>query len=418
MCEMILLQCLIYTNHLLYVECDAEVNMNRDKLKGLFEIMQEMTEREFTAGLSCMVLWRGKEQCYYETGYRDIAAKDRMTRDTICRLYSMTKPIMAVAAMILLEDGKLDLMSQVSDFLPGFRNQYVIEQGVIVPVKQPMTIQHLLNMTSGLVYPGESNPAETRCDRLFEEVKSKLLTEQALTTVEIANRAGKLPLAFAPGTAWQYGMSADVLGAVVEVVSGMRLGEFMKKRIFEPLGMSDTAFYVPEDKQSRLARAYRDGENGLEEETGCNLGIQDKMKLKPAFESGGAGLCSTIDDYAKFTQMLLGRGSYQGIRIMSPKTVEYMTTAHVTPMQQKGVETWESLAGYTYGNLMRIMISPKISAGLGSMGEYGWDGWLGTYMMNDPAHDLTLLIMQQKTDAGTTAYTRRMRNVIFAALDE
>ena len=392
--------------------------MNRDKLRGLSGIMQEMTDQGFTPGLSCMVLQSGEEQCYYETGYRDIAAKDKMTRDTIHRLYSMTKPIMAAAAMILLEDGKIDLLSQVSDYLPGFRNQYVIEQGVIVPVRQPMTIQHLLNMTSGLVYPGESNPAETRCDRLIEEVKSKLLTEQALTTVEIANRAGKLPLAFVPGTTWQYGLSADVLGAVVEVVSGMRLGEFMKKRIFEPLGMQDTAFYVPEDKQSRLAKAYRDGENGLEEETGCNLGIQYKMELEPAFESGGAGLCSTIDDFAKFTQMLLGGGSYRGIRIMSSRTVEYMTTAHVAPEQQKGVETWESLAGYTYGNLMRILISPETSAGLGSVGEYGWDGWLGTYMMNDPAHELTLLIMQQKTDAGTTSYTRRMRNVMFAALDE
>lgn len=392
--------------------------MNREKLKGLYEIMQEMTDKEYVSGTSCLVLQHGEEQCYYETGCRDIAGGHKMTRDTIHRLYSMTKPVTAAAVMILLEDGRIDLLDQVSDYLPGFRNQYVIEQGVIVPVKQPMTIQHLLNMTSGLVYPGESNPAETRCDRLIEEVKNRLLTDQALTTVEIANRIGKLPLAFVPGTTWQYGLSADVLGAVVEVVSGMRFGEFLNRRIFEPLGMRDTAFYVPEDKQDRLAKAYRDGENGLEEEDGCNLGIQYRMELDPAFESGGAGLCSTIDDYGKFMQMLLGGGNYRGVHIMSQKTVEYMTTAHVTPEQQKGVRTWESLAGFTYGNLMRIMTEPWVGAGLGSMGEYGWDGWLGTYTMNDPAHDLTMLIMQQKTDAGTTAYTRRMRNVLFAALDD
>ena len=392
--------------------------MNLDRLKGLFDIMQETTDKGYVSGVSCMVLQHGKEQCYYEVGYRDIAAKDKMTRDTIHRLYSMTKPITAASVMILLEDGKIDLLDQVSDYLPGFRNQYVIEQGVIVPVKQPMTIQHLLNMTSGLVYPGEGNPAETRCDRLMEEVKSKLLTDQALTTVEIANRTGKLPLAFVPGSAWQYGLSADVLGAVVEVVSGMSFGEFLNKRIFEPLDMQDTAFYVPQHKQNRLAKAYRGGEHGLEEENGCNLGIQYNMELKPAFESGGAGLCSTIDDYAKFAQMLLGGGSYHGTRVMSTKTVEYMTTAHVTPAQQKGVQTWESLAGYTYGNLMRIMIDPGAATGLGSPGEYGWDGWLGTYMMNDPAHDLTLLIMQQRADAGTTAYTRRMRNILFSSLDD
>ena len=392
--------------------------MNRDKLKEIHEIMQEMTDKEYVSGVSCMVIQHGEEQCYYETGYRDIAAGRKMTRDTIHRLYSMTKPITAAAVMVLLEEGKIDLLDQVSDYLPGFRNQYVIERGVIVPVKQPITIQHLLNMTSGLVYLGEGNPAEVRSEKLIEEIKSKLLTDRAMTTVEIANRAGKLPLAFMPGTTWQYGLSADVLGAIVEVVSGMRFGEFLSKKIFEPLGMQDTAFYVPQDKQARLAKVYRATEHGLIEETECHLGIQNKMELPPAYESGGAGLCSTIDDYAKFTQMLLGRGTYQGVRVLAPRTVEYMTTAHVTPAQQRGVETWESLAGYTYGNLMRIMTDPGVAVGLGSKGEYGWDGWLGTYMMNDPAHDLTLLIMHQKADSGTTPYTRRIRNILFAALDE
>lgn len=392
--------------------------MNRERLRRIPEIMQEMTDKAYVSGVTCMVLQNGEEQCYYETGYRDIAAGYKMTRDTIHRMYSMTKPVTAAATMILLEEGKIDLMDQVSDYLPGFRNQYVIERGVIVPVKQPMTIQHLLNMTSGLVYPGEGNPAEIRCDKLMEEVKSKLLTEQAITTVELANRAGKLPLAFMPGTTWQYGLSADILGAVVEVVSGMRFGEFLAKRLFEPLGMKDTAFYVPQDKQNRLAKVYRDGEQGLVEETGCNLAIQNKMEIPPAFESGGAGLCSTIDDYAKFTQMLLEGGTYRGIRVLAPKTVEYMTTAHVTPAQQRGVDTWVSLAGHTYGNLMRILVEPGAAVGIGSKGEYGWDGWLGTYMMNDPAHNLTLLIMHQKVDSGTTAYTRRIRNVLFSALDE
>ena len=392
--------------------------MNRDKLKGIQDIMQEMTDKEYVSGVSCMVIQHGEEQCYYEKGYRDIAAGHKMTRNTIHRLYSMTKPITAAAVMILLEEGKIDLLDQVSDYLPGFRNQYVIERGVIVPVKQPMTIQHLLNMTSGLVYLGEGNPAEVRCEKLIEEIKSKLLTDRALTTVEIANRAGKLPLAFMPGTTWQYGLSADVLGAIVEVVSGMRFGEFLATRIFEPLGMQDTAFYVPQDKQARLAKVYRATEHGLIEETECHLGIQNKMELTPAYESGGAGLCSTIDDYAKFTQMLLGRGIYQGVQVLAPRTVEYMTTAHVTPAQQRGVETWESLAGYTYGNLMRIMTDPGAAAGLGSKGEYGWDGWLGTYMMNDPAHNLTLLIMHQKADSGTTPYTRKIRNVLFASLED
>lgn len=395
-----------------------EETMNLEKLGRLQDIMQEMTDRGFVSGVSCMVIQHGEEQCYCETGYRDIAAEHKMTRDTIHRLYSMTKPVTAAAVMILLEEGKIDLLDQVSDYLLGFRNQYVIEQGVIVPVKRPITIQNLLNMTSGLTYLGEGSPAEIRSEKLIEEIKEKLLTDQALTTVEVANRIGKLPLAFIPGTAWQYGLSADVLGAIVEVASGMRYGEFLKERIFEPLGMKDTAFYVPQDKQERLARVYRETAERLAVDTECHLGIQNRMQKPPAYESGGAGLCSTIDDYAAFAQMLLSHGTYRGRRILSPETVQYMTTAHITPAQRRGMETWESLNGYTYGNLMRILTAPEEAAGLGSKGEYGWDGRLGTYMMNDPAHELTMLIMQQKTDSGTSAYTRRMRNVLYAALED
>lgn len=392
--------------------------MNLKKLERLGGIVQEMTDNGFVAGVSCMVIHHGEEQCYYEAGYRDISAGLKMTRDTIHRLYSMSKPVTAAAVMILLEEGRIDLLDHVSDYLPGFRNQYVLEQGVVVPVTRPMTIHNLLNMTSGLVYLGENNPAEVRSERLVEEIKAKLLTDQSLTTVEIANRAGQLPLAFMPGESWQYGLSADILGAIVEVVSGMRFGEFLSKRIFGPLGMTDTAFYVEQDKQGRLAKVYRETESGLAEETDCHLGIQNKMELPPAYESGGAGLCSTIDDYAKFAQMLLGHGTYRGEEILSPQTVKYMTTAHITAAQRRGMETWESLAGYSYGNLMRIMTMPEEAVYIGSKGEYGWDGWLGPYMMNDPANDVTLLIMQQKCDSGTTTYTRRIRNVMYAALED
>lgn len=392
--------------------------MKTQKLERLGELAAEMVETGYVAGVNCMVLQHGRELAYYEAGYRDVAANKKMTRDTIFRLYSMTKPVTSAAAMILLEEGKIDLLDPVSKFLPGFQDQYMIEKGVRVPVTKPATIQNLLNMTSGLVYPGEGNPAEIRNTPLMEEIIAKLSTPEALKTVDIANRIGELPLAFMPGTTWQYGLSADVLGAVVEVVSGMSYGEFLKKRIFEPLGMQDTAFYVPAARQDRLAKVYRETEDGLVEEHFSHLGIQNTMEREPAFESGGAGLTSTIDDYARFTQMLLQKGEYQGKRILSPETVRFMTTAHVSAQQQKGVETWESLAGYTYGNLMRIMTSPESAGGLGSLGEYGWDGWLGTYMMNDPAHELTFLMMYQRTDSGTVGYSRKMRNVLFAALEE
>ncbi|MCM1048794.1 MAG: beta-lactamase family protein [Clostridiales bacterium] len=391
--------------------------MNKQKLSILQGLLNEMVDTNFISGVNCMVLQNGEEQCYYEAGMRDIAGRLPITRDTIFRLYSMTKPITSAAVMILLEEGKLDLLTPVSTYLPGFNNQCIIQKGMTIPAARPVTIQHLLNMTSGLSYGGEGSVTEVRTEALLNEVKEKLYSDKPLTTVEIMNRLGTIPLAFHPGEKWQYGMSADVLGAVVEIVSGMKFGEFLQKRIFEPLGMKDTAFFVPSDKQSRLAKVYRETESGLEEFHISHLGVQNSMKVPPAFESGGAGLVSTIDDFAAFTQMLLNKGTYNGVSILSPKTVEFMTNTHLSPALQDYVNQWENLPGYTYANLMRIAIDSGLAVSVSSLGEYGWDGWLGTYMMNDPANNLTLLIMHQKTDSGTTAYTRRIRNVLFSAIE-
>lgn len=392
--------------------------MNKEKLKRLQEIAQEMVDTGFISGVNCMVLQHGEEVCYYEAGSRNLAQNLPMTRDTIFRIYSMTKPITSVAVMILLEEGRIDLLDPVCKYLPGFSNQFVIEHGMPRKIDRPVTIQNLLNMTSGIVYLGENNPAEVRYSQYMTDVYAKLFTEEAYTTNEIANHLGTLPLVFRPGESWQYGFSADILGAIVEVVMGMSYGEFLKKRIFEPLGMKDTGFYVPEEKHDRLAVIYRQTENGLIEEHGSHLAIRDQMDRAPAFESGGAGLASTIDDYARFTQMLLNKGILDGVRILSEKTVEFMTTAHITKEQKESADWWDSNVGYTYGNLLRIMDEPEAALSFSSKGEYGWDGWLGTYMINDPVNDLTFLMMHQKADTGTTEYTRRMRNVIFSALEK
>lgn len=392
------------------------MQLNQTKLARLADVLQEMVKTGFVAGVNCMVLQNGEEQCYYEAGFRDSANRIPISRDTIFRLYSMTKPITSTAVMMLLEDGKIDLLEPVCKYLPGFQNQYVIKNGTAVPVSRPVTIQNLLNMTSGLTYDGQNCITEVQTGALLQEAANKLTTPEAFSTVDLMNRLGKIPLAFEPGERWQYGTSADVLGAIVEVVSGMRFGEFLEKRIFTPLGMKDTAFYVPQNKQSRLSKVYEATPDGLKTYHGSHLAVQNRMELEPAFESGGAGLVSTIDDYAAFTQMLLHNGSHRGVSLLSPKTVEFMTNAHLTPALQSYVNQWESLPGYTYANLLRIMTRPDIAVSMGSKGEYGWDGWLGPYMANDPANRMTLLIMQQKTGSGTTEYTRRIRNVVFSSL--
>lgn len=388
------------------------MKLNRTKLARLADVLQEMVDTGFVAGVTCMVLQDGEEQCYYEAGFQDSANRIPIARNTIFRLYSMTKPITSAAVMMLLEDGKLDLLEPVSKYLPGFQNQTVIRNGMETPVSRPVTIQHLLNMTSGLTYDGQNCVTEVRTGSLFQEAADKLSSPHPFSTVEFMNRLGKIPLAFEPGERWQYGASADVLGAIVEIVSGMRFGEFLEKRIFAPLGMKDTAFYVPQDKQSRLSKVYEAAPDGLKTYHGSHLAIQNRMERKPAFESGGAGLVSTIDDYAAFAQMLLQNGSC----LLSPKTVEFMTGSCLMPALQNDVNRWESMPGYTYANLLRIMINPEIAVSMGSRGEYGWDGWLGPYMTNDPANRLTLLIMQQKTGSGTTEYTRKIRNVVFSSL--
>lgn len=394
------------------------MKLNQKKLARLAELLLEMVETGFVAGINCMVLQNGEEQCYYEAGFQDAANRVPIARDTIFRLYSMTKPITSAAIMMLLEDGKLDLLDPVSRYLPGFQNQCIVKNGMLAPLSHPVTIQNLLNMTSGLTYGGENGITEVRTGALIQEVTDKMTSPEAISTVAFMNRLGEIPLAFEPGQKWQYGASADVLGAIVEVVSGMRFGEFLEQRIFAPLGMKDTAFYVPQEKQSRLSKVYEPTPDGLRTFYDSHLAVQNRMEIPPAFESGGAGLVSTIDDYAAFTQMLLHNGSFRGATLLSPKTVTFMTSARLMPALQDYVNQWENLPGYTYANLLRIMIDPEIAVSMGSRGEYGWDGWLGPYMTNDPANRMTLLIMQQKTGSGTTEYTRKIRNIVFSSLED
>ena len=394
--------------------------LNDKKLERLQDILVEMTEARFVSGCSCMVLQQGRERCYYEYGYRDLAAKKPLTRDTIFRFYSLTKPVTAVAVMMLLEEGKLDLLTPVSDYFPSFRKQYYMRGGKRVPVQTPVQIRHLLNMTSGLTYPcGTGDETDVQTAALIDDVVARLHTDEALTTAGIVERLGAIPLLFPPGTRWNYGLSADVLGAIVEKVGGMRFGEFLQKRIFEPLGMKDTDFYVPQEKQERLAKVYDQAEGAgmLIERLPDHLGVSTRMEQKPAYESGGAGLAGTIDDAARFTSMLTARGKVpDGTRLISEKTWEYLTSAKLDDAQRAGM-VWENLPGYNYGNLMRVLQEPEKCVSLGSRGEYGWDGWLGAYMVNDPENELTLLIMNQRMNTGTTLYTRKMRNIVFSALE-
>lgn len=380
------------------------------------EKMQEMLNTAVAnkelAGGSLLIRQDGEEICYLESGMADREQGKAIRRDQIYRLYSMSKPVTGAAAMVLFEQGKLDLAEPVSAYLPAFRGQQVEENGNLVPAEREVTVKDLLGMTSGLLYNGNPGLAGEYVTQVFRRVDEKLLTDQAMTTAEIAEALGRGPLKFQPGSSWLYGTSADVLGAVIEAVSGMTFGAFLEKNIFSPLGMKDTGFYVPEEKRERLAAAYRMDDNGeLVRYEENHLGIINAMDRQPAFESGGAGLVSTIDDYARFAQMLLNEGELDGRRILRPATVRFMTAGQLNQAQQLAfVRNFSNMPGFSYGNLMRVMKDPGQSATLNHVGEYGWDGWLGCYFANDPAARMTMLFMMQKIDSGLTSVVRRMRN--------
>lgn len=379
------------------------------------KVIRTGIENNELAGANLMVIKDNEEIFYHEDGFADKEAEISIKRDSLFRLYSMSKPVTAVSVMILLERGEIDLYEPVSKFLPGFKNQMVASENGLVPAEREVNLRDLLSMTSGLVYGGDSKAGKDT-EALFKEIDDRLLGDSPMTTVEAMNKLGTFPLAYQPGSSWQYGTSADVLGAVVEVVSGKSFGEFLREEIFKPLNMVDTDFYVPEEKRNRLAKTYAANVEGdLEIYTGNNLGIINKMDRYPAFESGGAGLVSTIDDYSKFTKMLMNEGSLDGVMILKPKTVKYLTSAVLSDEQQKSFNNWLSLGGHSYGNLMRVMKDCSKAGDIGSLSEYGWDGWLGAYFCNCPKDDLTFIFMMQKTDAGTTTLTRKLRNIILSS---
>lgn len=366
------------------------------------------------AGMNLLIKRKDQDLIYVQEGYADIATKKPYNRDTINRIYSMSKPITAAAVMLLYERGQLSLNAPIEKFLPGFHNQFVLEDGKKVPVKRSCYVKDCLNMTSGLLYGGDNtNMASVEAQKVFDEIDQRLDTNRQMTTEEVCNRLGQSGLDFHPGEKWKYGTSADILGAVVEKVTEMSFGEFLKQELFIPLEMEDTGFYIPQEKQDRLSSVYQQTSDGLKLVQTRHLGMFYRKDKKPAFESGGAGLASTIDDYGKFAYMLLNHGNYQGRQILKPETVEFFTQGHQFPWAKEYMwRTWDSLAGHDYANLLRVSTDPAMGYYQTWQNEYGWDGWLGTYFCNVPSKSISILAGMQLVDAGGIDLMQRIRNVL------
>lgn len=389
--------------------------MDKKRLSRIDSLLQNEIGNKRIPGASVMV-YKDGEICFdKQYGYADVENGKKISKDTIFRLYSCTKPITATALMILFERGELDLEYPLHRYIPAYKNMKIVdEQGNLTDCNTDITIRDLLNMTSGLVYPGGWFEAGRHAEPLFEEIISKLDTPDALTTQEIARRMAELPLFFEPGKMWNYGTSADVLGAVIEIISGMKLSDFMKKEIFEPLKMKDTGFYVKSEKWDRFSKLYMPTEDGISLYEGNHLGITD-YKAPPAFESGGAGLVSTVDDYMRFTRMLLNGGELDGVRILSENTVAFMTQDQMTNEQYYSMQ-YGSTKGYGYGSFMRVLKSTAQATTNGDIGEYGWDGWTGTYFTVNPKKNLIIIYFIQKCGTGMDDITKRLRQIVYSAL--
>ena len=365
------------------------------------------------AGCAAKVIRGGETLFEGSFGYADREAQIKMSGDTIFPIASMSKVVTVVGIMRLYEQGLFRMWDAVSEFLPGFKNPTVALEKPdgsyeIVPAKGEVTMRQLFTMTSGVPYAG----SDTAAARIQNEKGNEYLAAHGGVmpdTQTYCNLVGQLPLAFEPGERWMYGFSIDVLGAVIEVLSGQRLGEYLKQHIFDPLGMADTGFFVPEEKQARIARLYRINE-GMEPQK------RDYPARTPVFESGGGGLFSTVADYSRFAQMLLRGGTLDGERILGRKTVDLIATDHLTRAQQ-ATHSWDTQRGYGYGLGVRVMANPEIAGINGSVGEWGWDGAFGNWFCVDPKEDLTCVYLTTNLPGDHYRFIPRLMASMYASLD-
>ncbi len=383
-----------------------DIGLSTAGLARLGRVMQGEVERGLVPGAVALIARRGQLAYFESFGRRDPASGASMARDSIFRIYSMTKPIVSVAAMMLWEEGRFLLSDPIAKYLPELGNVRVaVEQGADigqVDAERPITIQDLLRHTSGLTYEFRGNGP------VHKMYTAARIYSRDQTNADQVERLGKLPLLHQPGTKWEYSRSTDVVGRLIEVLSGISLGQFLQQHLFAPLGMADTAFHVPVPLQARLAEGF-----AKDPETGSGVQLIN-VKSAPKFESGGGGLVSTAADYARFLQMLLSLGRLDGVRYLSRKTIELMTSDHLGRIT--GAPDL-LLPGYGFGLGVAVRLQPGIAHVPGSVGQYFWGGLAGTTFWVDPAEQLFAILMIQAP--GQRDYFRTLfRDLVYAAFDD
>ncbi|MDR1047184.1 MAG: beta-lactamase family protein [Treponema sp.] len=413
-------------------------------LKNIDACLRRMVDRGEVAGLGALVIRHGVAAYQQSFGMRDAARHIPMENDSIYRIFSMTKTFTIVAAMTLYEKGLFRLTEPIQEYLPAFKTIQVAEsdeRGAVnlVPARTPITFEHLFTMTSGIPYPGADSYGGMMFRDIHADMAADAVQGRFWNTAQLVDVAAvAVPLCFHPGQYWLYGFSHDVLGRLIEVLSGKSLGVYIKETILDPLGLEDTSFYLPPEKHSRLVKPYAYAGAKLTEIRELSLPPDEDpepeerrfnppdyvleygrqiFRAPPHFESGGAGLVSTLDDMGKYAQMLLNCGKSGNARILSRKTIDLIRKNHVRSSQMKNF-AFPQINGYGYGLGVRTM-EDTAAAGLnGSVGEWAWDGALGTWYCVDPAEDLTAVFMIQRSPGGHDDLCRRFAQTVYGAIDD
>ncbi|HEU4325554.1 MAG TPA: serine hydrolase domain-containing protein [Roseiflexaceae bacterium] len=389
----------------LITEAPESVGMSAQRLERIKPVMQSYVNQRGFAGVSTMIARRGRIVHFDQVGWRDKEAQLPMTADTIVRIYSMTKPVVCTALMMLYEEGRFQLLEPVAKYLPAFGGVKVLAaDGTLIDPVRPITIRDLMAHTSGLTYDFlEDSPVA----ELYRQ--ARLMSDGTRSLEAVIGELARLPLAYQPGSRWHYSLGIDVAAHLIQVLSGQPLGVFLHERVFAPLGMVDTAFGVPEAQRGRLAAMY-----GHPDIAGENISIshlvqafmtgdnqrRDLSATYPAnapkvFQRGGHGLFSTAQDYIRFAQMLLNGGQLDDVRLIGRKTLELMHTNHVPaallPIDIAGLPN----PGLGFGLGSRVALNMAEMAVPGSVGEYGWSGAAKTYYWVDPKEELIGLLLTQ-----------------------
>jgi CubicO group peptidase (beta-lactamase class C family) len=371
------------------------VGFSSERLERLHAAMQREVDEKELAGIVTVLARHSKVVEERSYGKKDIATGAPMTKDTIFRIHSMTKPVTGVAMMILYEEGKWRPSDPISKYIPEFAHLKVFkaldQSGAMIledPVHPP-TMHELMTHTAGFTYGFFGN---TPVDKMYNE--QKVLQSQDLQ--EMIDKLAKIPLLYQPGTRWEYSVSMDIQGYIVERLSGQSMPDFMQHQIFGPLGMKDSGFFVPKEKRNRFPTLYREDQKGQLVADATAGGVPTDYAAQPSMASGGGGMVSTAEDYLRFAQMLLNDGELDGVRILAPATVQLMTSNHIPPSLMNGENPIGPRPGLGWGYDCAVFTDPQQVDGVVGKGTFWWQGAADTWFWVDPTHDVIFVGMTQR----------------------